>query len=439
INGVITTVRSTNSFFATHPDVLEAATVNMMGRITVDSYPDEWTTDPATATALRVQELNSIYAIWHVPVVIGEMGYSNEINVDDNTQDRVLKAEFAALSNLPYLSGVNYWVGAGTQNSGGYTHLFKGDIGKWTMRPAGAEVAAFYRSYGGATLAQSAPAPAPATSTPRPSATKTATRTAIPTSIPTKVAVPTRGALIPQPPSASPTGTAVKTATSTATSTATNSPTSTSTPTMIATATATPTVPPASTPTTIPAAGGCVAGWTCGDVGAPALAGSQTYAGGTWTLQGAGWDLWLTSGQYHYAWQTMAGDGSLSARIVSQSPTEEWAKAGLLITAGTDPQAPHYGIFMTPSHGLLVQYRTTTGASAQEAGAAPGTTPLYLRIVRVGATFTAYTSSDGAAWVAVPGSTVTLQVSGPLLAGLAITSHMSGTLGTATFDSVSMQ
>jgi hypothetical protein len=428
INGVITTVRSTNSFFATHPDVLEAATVNMMGRITVDSYPDQYTVDPTLATSLRVQELNSIYAIWHVPVVIGEMGYSNAINVDDNTQERVLKAEFSGLSTLPYLAGVNYWVGAGTQNSGGYTHLFKGDTGNWTMRPAGADVAAFYSAYGGSSPAQAAAtAMVPATATPRPSATMTATRTPSPTSTPTKVVVPTRAVSLAQAPSA------------TRTASPTASPTNTATKSPTITATATSTVAAPATATPIPVVGGCAAGWTCADIGAPSLAGSQTYVNGTWTLTGAGWDLWLTSGQYHYAWQTMSGDGSLSARIVSQSPTQEWAKAGLLVTASTDPQAPHYGVFMTPNHGVIVQYRTTTGASAQQAALVPGTTPLYLRIVRTGATFTAYTSSDGAAWTPIAGSSVTLQVNGPLSAGLAITSKMSGTLGTATFDSVSLQ
>lgn len=43
VHGVITTVRSTNSWFATHPGALEQATVAMMGRITVDSYPDAQT------------------------------------------------------------------------------------------------------------------------------------------------------------------------------------------------------------------------------------------------------------------------------------------------------------------------------------------------------------------------------------------------------------
>jgi hypothetical protein len=384
INGVITTVRSTNSWFDLNSGALEPATVSMMGRVTVDSYPDAETTDPATAANLRVQELAAIYAIWHLPIVIGEMGYSNKINVDDATQDRVLKAEFAALSNLPYLAGINYWVGAGTWYSGGYTHLFNGSTGNWTLRPAAADVAAFF---GAASVSTATPV-------------VTATQSTAPSSSPTQ------------------------------------SPTRTNPPTVAATST--PTVPPTATAVSGAVAGGCASGWTCGDVGGPYLAGSQTYSNGTWTVQGAGWDLWLTSGQFHYVWQTLAGNGSLSARIISQSPTNGWAKAGLLISASTDPQAAHYAVFMTPS-GLLVQYRTVTGAAAQKAALVHGTPPLYLKIVRAGATFTAYTSSNGLTWGPVSGSSATLAVSGPLLAGMAVTSHNSGVLGTAVFDSVGLQ
>ncbi len=144
ISGVITTVRSTNSFFATHPGALEQETVARMGRVTVDSYPEGSTTDPATAAAARVGELNAIEQSWGVPVVIGEMGYSNEVPVDDATQNAVLAAEQSALAALPYLVGINYWVGAGTDNSGGYTHLYSGSTGDWALRPAGATTALFY-------------------------------------------------------------------------------------------------------------------------------------------------------------------------------------------------------------------------------------------------------------------------------------------------------
>ena len=146
IYGVITTIHSTNPFIATHPDVLEQATVTKMGHVTVDSYPDQYTTDPVTAASLRVSELNTIENTWHVPIVIGEMGYSNSINVDDATQQAVLKAEFAAIAPLSYVVGLNYWVGPGTDTSGGYTHIFVKSNGTWSLRPAAFELSQFYKT-----------------------------------------------------------------------------------------------------------------------------------------------------------------------------------------------------------------------------------------------------------------------------------------------------
>ncbi len=144
IYGVITTIRSMNSFFPLHPKVLEAQTVARLGVITIDSYPEHTTTDPQVAAQSRLSELNAIEQLWKIPIIQGEMGYSNAVAVDDATQQLVLKTEFQALSTLPYLHGINYWVGAGTNQSGGYTHIFAGTSGVWTWRPAAYNLAAFF-------------------------------------------------------------------------------------------------------------------------------------------------------------------------------------------------------------------------------------------------------------------------------------------------------
>ena len=115
ISGVITTIRSTNSWFAETPAALYPATVAHMGRVTIDSYPDQGTTDPNTAVTARLAELQNIENVRGVPIVIAELGYSNQINVDDSTQHSVLSAEFTAMEQLPYIEGLNYWVGPGTQ------------------------------------------------------------------------------------------------------------------------------------------------------------------------------------------------------------------------------------------------------------------------------------------------------------------------------------
>ena len=141
--GVITTIRSIDSFIATHPAVLEQATVNMFGSITVDSYPDQDTVIPAVAARARVTELTTIEALWHVPIVIGEMGYSNQIPVDDAVQHAVLKEEFTQLQALPYLIGMNYWVGMGSSTAGGYTYLLIKKDKSWILRPAACDLATF--------------------------------------------------------------------------------------------------------------------------------------------------------------------------------------------------------------------------------------------------------------------------------------------------------
>ncbi len=237
IYGVITTVRSTNSFFATHPGPLEAATVARLGRVTVDSYPDQNLTDPAQAAAARVSEYRAIYAAWGVPVVVGEMGYSNKIAVDDATQQSVLSAEFGALETLPFLEGLNYWVGAGTDNSGGYTHIFSGSNGNWALRPAASDLAGFFADEQGR-VGTATPVSPSATDTP------TLTSTALPTTATdTPTAAPSSTATLASTSTATPTDTA--------TSTASTTPTATLRPvtsTLIATAT-TPPAPTRAVPT----------------------------------------------------------------------------------------------------------------------------------------------------------------------------------------------
>jgi hypothetical protein len=52
--------------------------------------------------------------------------------------------------------------------------------------------------------------------------------------------------------------------------------------------------------------------------------------------------------------------------------------------------------------------------------------------------YTAYTSADGNTWNAVSGSTVAVNMTGPLLAGFAVTSHNQGTGSAVTLDSVAV-
>jgi outer membrane protein assembly factor BamB len=191
--------------------------------------------------------------------------------------------------------------------------------------------------------------------------------------------------------------------------------------------------------TSLPPPPGCPSGWSCADVGNPALAGNQNLNGGTWTIQGAGGDIWGTADQFHFVWQQLAADGSVSAHVVSQQNTDGWAKAGVMLRQSTDPGSAYYSAFVTPSNGINVQYRAAQGAASAQLVALAGTAPAYLRVARSGTTYTTYTSSDGTTWTAVAGSGITLNLNGPISAGLAVTSHNPAALCTVTFDIVSVQ
>jgi acid phosphatase type 7 len=242
---------------------------------------------------------------------------------------------------------------------------------------------------------------------------------------------------VPTPTSTSvPTSTSTPVPVATATDTPVPTPTSTSVPTSTSTPVPTNTLVP--TPTNTPVAVSCPGGWSCGDVGSPTVAGSQSLSGGTWTIQGAGSDIWGTADQFHYVWQSLAGDGSASAHVAAQSNTDPWAKAGVMLRQNTKAGSPYYFVFVTPSNGINVQYRATQGGSAVQLASLAGTVPTYLKAGKSGGTYTAYTSSDGVNWTAVANSSVALSMTSPILDGMAVLSHNTTTLSTVTMDTVAV-
>lgn len=274
--------------------------------------------------------------------------------------------------------------------------------------------------------------------TPTATGTRTSATPVLPTATNTRTPAPptATSTATPIPPTATSTETPVPpTATNTntpAAPTATHTP---ATPTATSTRTSTP-VPPASTPTAAP--GTCPNTWSCADVGSPLLAGNQSLSNGGMTISGAGSDIFGTSDQFHYVWQALAGDGSVSARVVTETNTNAWAKTGVMMRQSTDAQAPYYYLLLSASNVISVQYRTSYGAVAIDRYKASAAPPAYLRITRSGNVYTAYTSSDGVSWNAIAGSSVTMTMTSPVLAGLAVTSHNGAALNTAIVDHIGL-
>ncbi len=183
-------------------------------------------------------------------------------------------------------------------------------------------------------------------------------------------------------------------------------------------------------------AGGLPAPWTHDDVGATGAAGDASATAGTFTVAGAGADIWGQADSFHFVHQPLTGDGEIRARLVSQAATNPWAKAGVMIRESLTTGSRHALLVVTPSHGAAFQRRPQTNSWSQTTGLAGISAPVWVRLVRVGDVLSGYVSADGAAWTAVGSETVAM--SPGVRVGLAVTSHASGTLNTSVFDTVSV-
>jgi len=159
-------------------------------------------------------------------------------------------------------------------------------------------------------------------------------------------------------------------------------------------------------------------------------------------LTGGGGDIWNASDGLHFLYQSWTGDGTLIARVVDLSNTQTSAKAGLMFRQSLNSSSIHVLVDMTPtsSKGCEFIRRTSSGGSSSSYGTGAIAPPYWLKLVRSGNNFSAFTSPDGITWASVPISsppTVTVAMTDPVDAGLVICSHNTSALGTAHFDNVS--
>jgi YVTN family beta-propeller protein len=178
------------------------------------------------------------------------------------------------------------------------------------------------------------------------------------------------------------------------------------------------------------------------DVGSVQLAGSTSFnsSTGTYTVQGAGAEIFFTADGFQYALTQLSGDGEIRARVTSQTNSNPWAKAGVMFRENLTAGSRHATVFTTPiaaANGFGVVSRTTAnGASNYVGGPAVNAAPNnWVRLVRSGNVLTAFSSANGNTWATI--STITLSnLTSSLYVGLAVTSATATQLSTATFDNV---
>jgi hypothetical protein len=85
----------------------------------------------------------------------------------------------------------------------------------------------------------------------------------------------------------------------------------------------TPTSTPTNTPTNTPT-GGLPSPWQTQDVGTTGQVGSASFSGGTFTVQGAGRDIYDNDDSFRFVYQSLNGNGEIVARVASLGNTGTW-------------------------------------------------------------------------------------------------------------------
>ena len=96
----------------------------------------------------------------------------------------------------------------------------------------------------------------------------------------------------------------------------------------------------------------------------------------------------------------------------------------------------HAFMIVSPGKGLALQYRASTGGASSHVAGPTGTAPYWVRLTRTGSTITAAVSTTGSTWTTV--GTVSITMGSTIQAGLAVSSHVDGTLATARFSNVTV-
>ena len=177
-------------------------------------------------------------------------------------------------------------------------------------------------------------------------------------------------------------------------------------------------------------------GWSSTDIGAVGAAGSASGSGASFTVAGAGADIWGTADALRFTYTTLTGDGSVVTRVASEQYVANWTKAGVMMRESLAPGSRQALMLVSPGKGLAFQRRVATSGDSTSTAAGGGTAPYFVKLTRAGATITASISADGSSWTTVGSDTITMVST--IYVGLAVSSHVAGTVASATFTSTAV-
>lgn len=183
-------------------------------------------------------------------------------------------------------------------------------------------------------------------------------------------------------------------------------------------------------------------GWAYPPSFGPAVEQAWSTATGEWSEDegntnfsvGSG-DLWNASDNGLYRYHTWTGDGEFITQVSNLNDSNPWAKAGLMLRAGTAANSRHAMVDRTGAGTMGLRARITEGGSSTSTNISSSMN--WLRLVRAGSKVTGSVSRDRITWTTI-GDIYFTNLPQTILIGHAVCSNAgpSGTRFTGTFGPI---
>lgn len=169
------------------------------------------------------------------------------------------------------------------------------------------------------------------------------------------------------------------------------------------------------------------------DIGNPSVGSTITYVPNGLHVTTEGGDFGGTADQGNLSYQIYTGNFDVCVRVANLGLSDIFAKAGLTARESLTNTGRFAASFATPTmNGAFFEWRDPAGGSTSTAGNFPANYPnTWLRLQRLGNTFTGFAGYDGQTWTELGSDTITM--SNQVYLGFAVASVNTNQATTAQF------
>lgn len=178
--------------------------------------------------------------------------------------------------------------------------------------------------------------------------------------------------------------------------------------------------------------------WTAGNIGDATTSGGLSTGATTMSLTGSGMGFQEVSDSMRFVWKPLTGNGSITGRVTGFSANNGGsAFGGLMMRSSLRRESSNAAATVISGGGIRFTARSENGSYTE-----PVThtlrAPYWVRVDRIGNTFTGYHSPDGVTWTQ-QGNPVTLTMPASAVWGLAVTSHAENSFSQTSLTNVLLE